>query len=158
MPLLRSDIASRFAATFLWLAVRSIRPCLYTLGQQQIFHKMSGTRIFWFEPLKLDSLPLNLHECQGFAQFVCSKDLVKATPPPRSNMARLVRLLGLGFSLWAAGSAWCALRSARSSVSSVSPVALRAATPNFGDLLGSMGKVSEAMKKMPDTHLKSENK
>ena len=70
-------------------------------------------------------------------------------------MARGLRggVLGLGLALWAAGSAirwaFCGF-TAQGRLDEVPMLPRHAATPNFGDLLGSMGKVSEAMKKMPE--------
>ena len=66
-------------------------------------------------------------------------------------MSRGLRgVLGLGLALWAASTirAFCGSAARRDAVDAVLP--RHTATPNFGDLLGSMGKVSEAMKKMPD--------
>ena len=65
-------------------------------------------------------------------------------------MVRGTRVVALGLALWAASScnAWMAF--CGFSFSSRDVTVAHAATPNFGDLLGSMGKVSEAMKKMPD--------
>ena len=67
---------------------------------------------------------------------------------------RGTRVVALGLALWAASScnAWMAF--CGFSFSSRDVTVAHAATPNFGDLLGSMGKVSEAMKKMPESWAK----
>ncbi|CAK9104641.1 unnamed protein product [Durusdinium trenchii] len=62
----------------------------------------------------------------------------------------MARLLGFGLALVVAGTAWTAFCGwATSGLSSRSGTALWA-QPNFGDILGSVGKVGEAMKKMPE--------
>ena len=70
---------------------------------------------------------------------------------------RGTRVVALGLALWVASScnAWMAFCGFSFSSRDVTAASVaHAATPNFGDLLGSMGKVSEAMKKMPESWAK----